>query len=129
MEERKGVKAIIFTKVSKNLYFLILHRRLNWTGWELLKGGIEKGESYKEALIREIKEETGIEEVNIIKEVGKIEFIANNKKLSYKCFLIETKMCDVKLDKREHNSYKWANYEEALNLLTHDTDKNMLKNV
>ncbi len=36
-------------------------------------------------------------------------------------------MCDVKLDKREHDSYKWANYEEALNLLTYDTDKDILK--
>ena len=38
--------------------------------WDLPKGKIEKGESPEQAAVREVEEETGIEELNIIKPIN-----------------------------------------------------------
>ena len=38
-------------------------------GWEMPGGQVEKGESLKDAVIREIKEETGVE-IEVIKNCG-----------------------------------------------------------
>jgi len=49
------------------------HRELLWIyrrgSWDLPKGKIEKGEGKKEAAIREVQEETGINEVGIVRKL------------------------------------------------------------
>ncbi len=69
--KRLGVLGILFSKDPKTSQtrFLILHRTLNWTGWELLKGGIEEGESETDALRREIFEEAGLRKIEILKKL------------------------------------------------------------
>ncbi len=67
MSVRKGVNGIIYSKEKDGIFFLVLHRVLNWKGWEFPKGGIEKTDSVDEiALRREIKEETGLTNIRII---------------------------------------------------------------
>ena len=41
---------------------LFIHRN---SKWDLPKGGLEKGESHKEAAIREVEEETGVKDLEI----------------------------------------------------------------
>lgn len=47
--------------------YLLIYRR---GSWDLPKGKIEPGESKKSASIREIEEETGIKQLNIIHKIG-----------------------------------------------------------
>ena len=59
MKKRKEVQAVIR---SPEGYLTV---RKNNGEWRLLKGGVETGEELIEALKREIKEETGIEGVEV----------------------------------------------------------------
>ena len=58
---RKLVAAVIF----HNGKYLILKRKLHWKGWEFVKGNIDH-EGYRKAVLREIREETGLKKVRII---------------------------------------------------------------
>lgn len=54
---------------------LLLYKNQNgkYIGWVLPKGTIEKGESYKQTALREVKEETGAS-AKIIRYVGKTQY-------------------------------------------------------
>lgn len=57
MKTRRGFFVVV---VDKNNNMLILHRVLNWRGWEVTKGGIdEKGRNEKREMQRELFEELG----------------------------------------------------------------------
>ncbi|MFA6404517.1 MAG: leucine--tRNA ligase [Candidatus Paceibacterota bacterium] len=65
--KRKTAYALVFDK--KNDKFLCL----NWEkfGWHSgIIGGVDDGESFKDAALREIKEETGYKNLNLIKKLG-----------------------------------------------------------
>lgn len=62
---RDGIHCIVYRTVHNKKEFLILHRIKNWIGWEFPKGGIKLGESHKDALVRELKEECGINQNSI----------------------------------------------------------------
>ncbi len=55
---------------------LFIHRR---GYWDLPKGKLEIGEGKKEAAIREVEEETGIQDVTIVCKLGKTDHFFRNK--------------------------------------------------
>ncbi len=119
--------------------FLILHRKLNWKGWEYPKGGIEEGETHEEAIKRELWEETGLERYELIGKISEFEFIdkaRNRKGHTYNYLLRVPSTAVVKinnehvLDKEivlEHDDFKWCLPKEAIKLLTHKDMKISLK--
>lgn len=52
-----GVRAIVFDE-TKNLVFLVKHTYV--PGWQLPGGGVERGETFMEALEKELREECNI---------------------------------------------------------------------
>jgi ADP-ribose pyrophosphatase YjhB (NUDIX family) len=56
MQIRPGVAAVIFTDDR-----VLLQRRDDTGRWGLPGGGVEPGESVRQAVIREVREETGLE--------------------------------------------------------------------
>ena len=56
MQIRPGVAAVIFTNDR-----VLLQRRDDTGHWGLPGGAVEPGESVRQALIREVREETGLE--------------------------------------------------------------------
>ncbi|MEM2954719.1 MAG: NUDIX domain-containing protein [Candidatus Nanoarchaeia archaeon] len=136
VEREKSCGAIVFRqedKESKKLKYLILYRKASEHYrelWDFPRGNIEASETEQEAAAREIKEEAGITKLNFIpqfKESIKF-FYRRERKLIHKeivFLLVETSQKKVKLS-FEHNSYKWASFDEALKLLTHKNSKEIL---
>lgn len=128
----KKVRAIIYDIKDGQPYFLILKRTLRWQGWEAVKETIEPGENIKEALVRGIKEETGIEEFEIIRSLNKQEewqTLGNNYKV-VDTFLVKMDMNqELSLKQRivEHDDYQWVDKKTAIEKLTHSESKNLLK--
>ena len=67
---RTGVGIIVLNKQNK----IFVGKRKDNPGdkWQMPQGGVDKGEDYITAMKRELKEETGIENIKIIKEIEKI---------------------------------------------------------
>lgn len=89
--------------------------------WEFPGGKIEPGETKKQALVREIKEELNIE-INVDKFALDIEYQYPNFYLFMSCFMCSIKEGSIEL--LEHNDGKWITKEElnTLNWLPEDID-------
>lgn len=105
--------AIIIRKNKRDEDELLLIRRSktdNWSLiWEFPRGKFKKGETLKQALTREVKEETGLD-VDIIKFIDKYKYIADNgnrisTQYNYLCKL-KNQSQEVKLS-WEHDSFMW----------------------
>jgi putative (di)nucleoside polyphosphate hydrolase len=76
MKIRQSIGAIIYHKDDKNKFLLLCRgHMLTKDGfkkippeWDLLKGGIDAGESPKEALLRELWEETESKRYSVVKQ-------------------------------------------------------------
>ena len=129
MPVEKSVGAVIFRKEKGNIYYLVLHYEVGH--WDFVKGKIEDDEKMKQTIIREAEEETGINDLEFINGFEeRIEyFFKRNNKTIFKIvifLLAETKIEKVKLSD-EHIDFKWLNYEQALDQLTFDNAKTVLK--
>ena len=64
---RNGVGILVLNKSNKVFVAKRIDNPKNY--WQMPQGGINKGESYIDAAYRELKEETSIQSVSLIKEI------------------------------------------------------------
>lgn len=131
----KSAGAVVFRREGKNIFYLLLHypsgTRTSRDYWDFPKGHIERGEKEIETVKREVKEETGLEDIKFVegfKEWVKYFFRFQGKTV-FKIvtfYLVETKNKNVKIS-FEHIGYTWLPYEEALNQLKFKNAKRILK--
>lgn len=136
MKMEKSAGFVIYKKKKQDPEFLFLKypsedRERDY--WGLPKGHIEEGESAEEAALRELFEETGIEENEIkiipdFKEFNKYYFKSEEETV-FKIvvyFLAETKKETVAVS-NEHRDFKWANFEEAMKLMPFENTRRVVK--
>ena len=104
--------------------FLIVKKIGTWMGWQFVQGKMEGNESTKDTVLREIKEETGLKKIEIIKECKNVKgeywftWERTNIHKILKYFLVKADSTEEITLSREHSEAKWVNYEEALRLVT-----------
>jgi 8-oxo-dGTP pyrophosphatase MutT (NUDIX family) len=135
MPVEKSAGAVIFRRKNNKIYYLLLHYPSSAKAprdyWDFPKGHIEKGEEIEETVRREVEEETGLKDIKFVegfKEWIKYFFKFKGKNI-FKIvtfFLAETKTKDVKISS-EHIGYEWLPYEKALERLTFNNAKEILK--
>jgi DNA polymerase len=134
---RKEVFIVAYKKEKSKILYLLLKRKLHWTGFEFPKGGIENGESELKAVKREIKEETGQNPIKIkrFNFAGKYKYkkILNDRPeivgQTYRLYSVELKNKNVKIDKTEHSGYIWLTFNQTLKKLTWPNQKKCLISV
>jgi 8-oxo-dGTP pyrophosphatase MutT (NUDIX family) len=127
--EKKSAGAVIFNETLGERYYLLLHYDAGH--WDFPKGGIEEGESELDAVIREVREETGIADLKLIggfRQTISYQFKSTegeiNKTVVF--YLGSTSTFKVTLS-HEHRAYAWLKFEDALEHLTFDTARSVLK--
>ncbi len=130
---RPNVAAVILSsKYPFKCEYLIARREDIKDVWQFPQGGIDPGESAKEALFRELKEEIGTNEIEIIAkypEELKYDFPKTIAKKMYpfdgqiqKYFLVRLKSnAKIKLDTKhpEFDAYKFVKRKEIFNMVTY----------
>jgi dATP pyrophosphohydrolase len=123
------VEAIIFRRNSNGIEYLLLKRLPERNGfWQPVTGGVEEGETLKEALRREIWEETGIKNlIRVIEGLYCFEFSDPilNKEYVFGVEVASTE--EVVLDGKEHSEYRWCGMKDALQLLSWKENKEALE--
>lgn len=118
---------IVFREEREEKYFLIVQSKKN-EHWLCPKGHLEEGESEIECAKREIFEETGISELQKIKNFEiKAEYSTkegNTKKVFFFLFRTNEENLTPKDDVKDA---KWLTFNEAYNLITFDETKQAFK--
>lgn len=129
MDEKKypepTVGALIFNQEGK----VFLMTSPKWRGKYSLAGGhVELGETIKEAVKREVKEETNLDVFDIrflmVQECIFSEEFYKKKHFVFLDHICKTKNTDVILDEREGTEHIWVTIDEALKLPLNPYTKN-----
>ncbi len=115
--------------IKDNKVLLVCEKRRN-NFWGFPKGHIEHGESEVETALREVKEEVGLD-VEIFKDKRYIiNYIVDNRIDKTSVFyLAKPKNEKITIQESEIADVRWCEFYEALDLLTYDNSKEMLKKV
>lgn len=105
---------------------IVVQNRRGW--WSLPKGGIEAGETPLTAARREIREETGVTDLTLIKELGTYERTTKKRK-SITIFLFSSPTITLKPEDKKHPVARWVSIDEAVSLLSHPLDKAFLTSI
>ncbi len=129
---RPNVAAIVLSpNYPKKVEFFIAARSDFEDSWQFPQGGIDKGESPREALFRELKEEIGTDEVEVIAEYPEwvsYDFPKTIAKKMYpydgqiqKYFLVKLKptaKINLNTKEPEFSKYKFVSYEDLFSYVT-----------
>ena len=121
---------MVYRRSNGVVHFLLI--RDPYENWGLPKGHVEPGEAVEETAVREVREETGIEEVELHEPLGTIDwFFRDGPDLIHKyChfFLMETRTTRTvpQLDEGITDCV-WLPLGEALETLTYDNARSVLE--
>jgi bis(5'-nucleosidyl)-tetraphosphatase len=125
--EEKSAGSVVYRETDKGRMYLLLQ---NQGRWDFPKGGVEKGEAELDTVLREVREETGIVEINIVPGFRKvIEYFYRregkniHKQVVY--LLASTPDGNVKISS-EHQGFGWFPYQEAIQRASYDNSKKTL---
>jgi bis(5'-nucleosidyl)-tetraphosphatase len=127
----KSCGAVIYLRKEEQTKYLLLNYAARH--WDFVKGNVESGESEKETVLRELKEETAITDATFIKDFREnITYFYRRQGLTVHkevvFFIIETHTEKVELS-FEHIGYIWLDYKHALEKLTFKNAKDVLQKV
>jgi 8-oxo-dGTP diphosphatase len=103
-----------------------LVHRPRYDDWSLPKGKLDPGESFDEAAVREVEEETGLR-ARLVRELPSVEYHDNKgrpKRVRYWVMEVEEDPGFVAND--EVDELRWVEPEEALGLLTYSRDRSVV---
>ena len=131
MPQEKSCGAVIFKRSKEGIKYLLLHYGAGH--WDFPKGAQEKNEKEEQTAAREIKEETGIEDIEFadnFRETIKY-FYKKGEDTVYKevIFFIAQSATDGVVLSNEHIGYAWLSYEHAYKKLTFNNSKELLEKV
>jgi len=128
---RHEVQAVIFDEADGIKRVLIL-KKTDFSAkryrWRLLKGGVHDGETETEALQREVFEETGLKNINILSKVHSYEFVFKDVRHVVSSYLVRASSKEpIKLQKTEVADCLWTTRENALQLLYWNNEREPLR--
>ena len=113
----------VLIHVRRGNEFLVAHRSPDGGGyWHTIAGGVEPGETFRAAALRELREETGFA-ADELQPIGEFAYTRESwesepgLRVHVECFLVDvTPGWEPELDD-EHDEYRWLPREEAAELL------------
>jgi len=130
MRIRRAVQAVIFGDSNGEEKFLLV-KKLDFSArryrWRLLKGGVKPRESEVEALKREIFEEVGLENVQVLEKVYSYQFTFKNVKHLVSSYKVKANPRErIRLQRSEVAGYIWVPREKAIRMLHWENERKAL---
>ena len=134
MNQTKYVKCAGAIVINDNYEVAIVNQ--NHDSWSLPKGHVEENETVLETAKREIYEETGLSDIELIKELGSYERYRisldgdddlTELKVIY-MFLFKTKKQKLIPIDPNNPEARWIKPKDVSNYLTHQKDKDFFNN-
>ena len=130
---RSGVGIAVLNKYNQIFVAKRIDNPKNF--WQMPQGGVDEGENYFEAALRELKEETSIENVSLLKEldgyisyelpdyllgiIWKGKYKGQNQKWYIMRFNGNDNEINIKTKKPEFFEWKWIDIKDLTNVVVH----------
>jgi dihydroneopterin triphosphate diphosphatase len=113
----------VLIHVRRGGEFLVAHRSPDGGGyWHTIAGGVEPGEAFDVAALRELQEETGLE-AEELQPLGDFTYVREawendpGLRVQVEAFLVDVEAdWEPQLD-HEHDDYRWCSRDDAIELL------------
>ena len=102
-----------------------LVHRPRYDDWTLPKGKLDKGESFEEAALREVDEETGLH-ARLVRELPSVNYEVRGRPKVVRYWLMEVESDAGFVANDEVDEVRWVEPAEARALLTYDRDRDVL---
>ncbi|MEA2454930.1 MAG: 8-oxo-(d)GTP phosphatase [Thermoleophilaceae bacterium] len=102
-----------------------LVHRPEYDDWTLPKGKLDAGESFEEAALREVREETGLS-ARLVRELPPAEYSVRDRPKLVRYWLMDVADDPGFAPNDEVDELRWLAPADAASLLTYDRDKEVL---
>ena len=102
-----------------------LVHRPRYDDWSLPKGKLDSGESFEEAALREIAEETGLL-ARLVRELPAVNYEVRGRPKVVRYWLMEVESDPGFVASDEVDELRWVEPGEASALLSYDRDRDVL---
>ena len=102
-----------------------LVHRPRYNDWTLPKGKLDAGESFEEAALREVEEETGLR-ARLVSELPPAHYEVNGRPKIVRYWLMNVEDEGDFVPNDETDELRWVPLDEAPTLLTYGRDKDVL---
>jgi len=102
-----------------------LVHRPRYDDWTLPKGKLDPGESFEQAAVREVEEETGLR-ARLVRELPSTTYRVGGRPKIVRYWLMEVDDDAPFAPNDETDELRWVRPDEALRLLTYDRDRELL---
>lgn len=136
MNKEFSAGAVIFKREEEKILFLVVYSARNKI-WGFPKGHLEQAETEKQAALREIKEETGLDSLQFINGFRKeAAYKTISKRVPFRGEIIEKHvtyfLCEIKnegiiVDGTEIGDYRFLPLNEAAELIGFENLKKILR--
>ena len=104
-----------------------LVHRPRYDDWTLPKGKLDPGESFEQAAVREVEEETGLR-AELVRELPATTYEVNGRPKIVRYWLMEVADERPFASNDETDELRWVPVDEALRLLSYDRDRELVAN-
>jgi 8-oxo-dGTP pyrophosphatase MutT (NUDIX family) len=105
---------------------VVLVHRPHHDDWSLPKGKLEAGETWLEAAVREVEEECGLR-CRLGGELPATEYSVADRSKRVRWWLIRVESDLGFAPSDEVDELRWVAFDEAVTLLTYDSDRDVLR--
>jgi 8-oxo-dGTP diphosphatase len=99
----------------------VVHRP-RYDDWSLPKGKLDPGESYEEAALREVEEETGLR-CTLVRELPAVSYDVRGRLKVVRYWAMEVVDETPFVPNEEVDEVRWVEPQDALGLLSYDRDR------
>ena len=122
------IRREVMIHIRRGDEFLVL-RRTDHAYWHAVAGGVEPGEDWHAAAIRELQEETGLTAVEV-REIGAFVYEPADFEVNggdVRAFAADAPAGWEPTLNDEHDVYRWCSFDEAYSLLYWPEPKELLR--
>jgi 8-oxo-dGTP pyrophosphatase MutT (NUDIX family) len=110
--------------VIRDAQVALVHRP-RYDDWTLPKGKLDRGESFEEAAVREVEEETGLR-ARLVRELPSTTYRVGGRQKVVRYWLMEVEGDGPFVPNDETDELRWVSPDEARRLLSYEHDRELV---